>query len=103
MGFTWAHKLCTSCRNHEAGVPVNVAKHDADDPYVMLSPNATKRVAEIFGGTTTVTVNPQESDRLSASFAVHATDVVPTGKLVPLSWVHVSATGAVPPATVGGA
>src|ERR1700690_2446902 len=72
-------------------------------PHVMLSPKATKRVADSVGGGVTVTANPHELVRCSASVATQATAVVPIGKEEPLAGVHVVVTGAFPLVTTGAA
>jgi hypothetical protein len=68
----------------------------------MLSPNAKMVVtARRGGGRVTVTVNEQLAVRRTASIAVQVTVVEPRLKAEPLGGVHVTDTGAVPPATVG--
>lgn len=68
---------------------------------MMLSPNATNRVAESCIGLVTVTVKLQDPIRATPSRAVHVTDVVPTGNLESLGGVQASAIGCVPPVTSG--
>lgn len=69
----------------------------------MLSPNASMAVTEKRGTFVTVTATPQEADCCTASFAVHVTEVVLTGKFVPEAGVQVVVTGAFPPVVVGAA
>jgi hypothetical protein len=66
----------------------------------MLSPNATKVVAPIFGGTVTVTLNEQIAETLFVSVAVHDTCVAPTLKTAPLAGVQTICVGGVPPVDV---
>src|SRR5262245_12702761 len=70
-------------------------------PSVMLSPNATYRVAPMRGTASTVTVKVQRSVRCIASVATQADVELPSGKLEPDGGVHVTVTGATPPVTVG--
>ena len=53
---------------------------------VMLSPNATNRVALIRGGAVTVSGNVHDAVRWRASVATHRTIEMPTGNIPPLAW-----------------
>jgi hypothetical protein len=75
----------------------------ASDPYVMLSPNATKRTASTDGTRCTVIEKPQVLLRRCASSARQVTLEVPAGNEDPLGGVQFTETGAVPPVTVGAA
>lgn len=83
--------------------------HVAATPAVMLSPNATNRVALSWGGLgggggagRTCTSKLHEADRCLASSAVQVTNVEPTGILLPLAGVQDDVIGALPPEIVGG-
>src|SRR5438093_1729830 len=69
-------------------------------PSVMLSPNATNRVAPRTGITSTVTLNVHMSVRCRASVATHVVVVLPTENDEPLGGVHTTDTGAAPPVAV---
>ena len=76
----------------------------------MLSPNATKRVADSCGGAggfggaaRTCTSNPHDAVRCCASSAVQVINVAPNGNLPPLAGEHDELTGVVPPEIVGAA
>jgi hypothetical protein len=76
---------------------------DRGSPSVMLSPNATNRVAEIRGGSVTVTLKLHDASRWRASVAVHMTVVEPLMKVAPLAGVQAVVTGWAPPTTIGAA
>src|SRR5437899_6782081 len=92
-------------------VKVSVPGHVCANPSVMLSPNATNRVADNCGGggggfggaARTCTSKPQDAVRCLASSAVHVISVDPTGALLPLAGEHEEVTGVVPPLVVGAA
>jgi hypothetical protein len=67
----------------------------------MLSPNASNLAAPS-AKPVSVTVKEHVAWRVCASFAAHATVVVPSGKAAPDSGVHVTVTGVAPPVTCGG-
>jgi anion-transporting ArsA/GET3 family ATPase len=73
----------------------------------MLSPKATKRVADncgtLGGAGRTCTSNSQDAARCLASSAVHLISVDPMGNLVPLAGEQDEVVGEVPPDTVGAA
>jgi hypothetical protein len=74
----------------------------------MLSPKATKRVADScgtggLGAARTCTSNSHDAVRCLASSAVHLTIVDPTAALLPFAGEHDEFTGAVPPAIAGAA
>jgi hypothetical protein len=66
----------------------------------MLSPNATKVVAPIFGGTVTATLNEHVVVTAFESVPVQVTLVVPTLKTVPLAGAQTMVVGGVPPVDV---
>ena len=80
-------------------------EHVCVKPSVMLSPNATKRVAAnvgAFGGAArTCTSKLHDALRCFASSAVQVTSVAPRGNLVPLAGEHDEVTGECPPTVVG--
>ena len=67
----------------------------------MLSPNATYRVALIFGGTFTVIANVHASVRCRLSVAVQLTVFGPVGNVDPLAGVQAVVTGGALLTTVG--
>jgi hypothetical protein len=84
--------------------------HVAVTPAVMLSPNATNRVAESRGGggggggaARTCTSKPHDAVSCLASSAVQVINVEPSPNLVPLAGEHEDETGAVPPFIAGAA
>jgi len=71
-------------------------------PSVRLSPKARKRVRVSSGTARTVTPKLQVALAPAPSVAVHATAVLPDGKVAPLAGVHVTVTAPLPPDDEGG-
>ena len=76
-------------------------RHTCTNPSVMLSPNATKRVAESRGTRVTVTWNAHDADWARVSRALHVTLVDPTGNWLLVDGVQLVETTPLPPDTDG--